>query len=161
MVEADGSFSLFSGETWNITSIGAYELVKACNGALEEEWFRVVVVLGSQNSVVAVYVYFEEAFITFTNKESTWINGKLLTLPQKLKNEVMVELVEDSLTIEKKGILRVSFSLSLGLKVSVSDGMTPKVCGACGSDDKIFDQPLSIQEFMAKWRALDFPNPLC
>ncbi|KAF5909173.1 IgGFc-binding protein-like isoform X2, partial [Clarias magur] len=54
------------------------------------------------------------------------INGQLLTLPQKLKNEVMVELVEGSLTIEKKGILRVSFSLSLGLKVIVSDGMAPK-----------------------------------
>ncbi|KAF5909184.1 IgGFc-binding protein-like, partial [Clarias magur] len=72
MVEAGGSFSLFSGETWNITSIGAYELVKACDGALEEEWFRVVVAFGSQNSVVAVYVYFEEVFITVTNKQSTW-----------------------------------------------------------------------------------------
>lgn len=76
MVEADGSFSIFSGEKWSITSVGAFELVKACNGALEAEWFRVVVELGpfgDQNGVVAVYVYFEDVFITFTNKQTTWV----------------------------------------------------------------------------------------
>lgn len=87
------------------------------------------------------------------------INGKRVTLPQQLTNEVGVELSEDTLTIEKKASLRVSFSLSLGIAVSVSDEMAQKVCGACGSDTKVFDvQQQGFQEYMALWRALDFPS---
>lgn len=90
------------------------------------------------------------------------INGKLVTLPQQLKNDVMIQLTEDTLTIEKKASLRVSFSLSLGLSVSVSDQMAQKVCGACGSDNKVFDvQRQSFQEYFALWKALDFPSALC
>ncbi|XP_053494814.1 IgGFc-binding protein [Ictalurus furcatus] len=165
LLEASGSFSLFSGESWTITSVGAYELVKVCKGSLEAEWFRVVVELGpygSQNSVAAVYVYFEEIFIAVNNKQSTWINGKLVTLPQQLKNEVIIQLTEDTLTIEKKASFQVSFSLSLGLVVSVSDEMAQTVCGACGSDNKVFDvQGQGFQEFLALWRAPDFPSALC
>ncbi|XP_053087229.1 IgGFc-binding protein-like [Pangasianodon hypophthalmus] len=162
LLESGGSFSLFSGETWTIASVGAYELVKVCNGTLEAEWFRVVVELGPFGSVVAVYVYFEEVFITLTSKQATWINGKPVTLPQQLNNEVIVQLTEDILTIEKKASLRVSFSLSLGLVVSVSDEMAQKVCGACGSDTKVFNvQRQGVQEYFALWRALDFPSALC
>lgn len=76
MVEAGGSFSLFSGENWTITSVGAYELVKVCDGALEAEWFRVVVEFGSDGSVMAAYVYIEEVFITVTSKQDTWVNDQ-------------------------------------------------------------------------------------
>lgn len=75
LLEAD-SFNLFSGETLGIMSVGAFELVRVCDTGLEAEWFRVVVELGSygnQNSVVAVYVYFEEVFITVTRKQDTWV----------------------------------------------------------------------------------------
>lgn len=90
------------------------------------------------------------------------INGKSVTLPQQLKSDVMVQLIEDALIIEKKGSLRVSFSLSLGLGVSVSEGIAQKVCGACGSDAKLFDvQHQSVEEYMALWRASDFPSALC
>ncbi|KAK3525341.1 hypothetical protein QTP86_030053, partial [Hemibagrus guttatus] len=69
------SFSLFSGEILGIMSVGAYELVKVCDNGLEAEWFRVVVEVGSfgnLKSVVAVYVYFEEVFITVTSSQDTW-----------------------------------------------------------------------------------------
>lgn len=73
-----------------------------------------------------------------------------------------IELLEETLIIEKKGSLKVSFSLSLGLIVSVSDEMAPKVCGACGSDTKVFDvQRQGIQEYLALWRAPDFPSIVC
>lgn len=76
LLEAGGSFSLFSGETWTITSVGAFELVKVCNGSLEAEWFRVVVEFspfGRKNSLVSVHIFFEEVFITVTNKQATWV----------------------------------------------------------------------------------------
>ncbi|KAK2864570.1 hypothetical protein Q7C36_003724 [Tachysurus vachellii] len=164
LLEAD-SFNLFSGETLGVMSLGAFELVRVCDTGLEAEWFRVVVELGSygnQNSVVAVYVYFEEVFITVTRKQDTWINGKAVTLPQQLKNDVTIEMTEDALVIEKKNSLRVSLSLSLQLVLSVNDEMAQKVCGACGSDDKLFDvQRQDIQEYWAFWRAPDFPSALC
>lgn len=57
-------------------SVGAYELVKVCDNGLEAEWFRVVVevgTFGNLKSVVAVYVYFEEVFITVTSNQDTWV----------------------------------------------------------------------------------------
>ncbi|TSO05463.1 IgGFc-binding protein [Bagarius yarrelli] len=165
MLKAGGSFSLFSGETWSVSSVGAYELVRVCDSALEAEWFRLVVDFGSsenENSVLAVYVFFEEVFISVNSKQSTWINGKAVSLPQQLKNEVTVQLTGDTITVEKKNSLKVSFSFSLGLVVSIHDEMTQKVCGACGSDNKVFDvQRQDLQEYWALWRALDFPNAFC
>lgn len=74
----------------------------------------------------------------------------------------MVQLIEDTVIIEKTASLRVSFSLSLGLGVSVSDEIAQNVCGACGSDAKLFDvQRQSVEEYMALWRASDFPSALC
>lgn len=99
--------------------------------------------------MLCIYIFFQ-------------INGRLVTLPQQLKNEVSVQLTEDALTIEKKDSLRVSFSLLFGLTVSVNDQMAQKVCGACGKDAKVFDvQNQGIQEFLALWRAPDFPSALC
>lgn len=75
---------------------------------------------------------------------------------------MIIQLTEDTLTIEKKASFQVSFSLSLGLVVSVSDEMAQTVCGACGSDNKVFDvQGQGFQEFLALWRAPDFPSALC
>lgn len=71
-------------------------------------------------------------------------------------------MTEGTLIIEKKNSLKVSLSLLLELVVIVNDEMAPKVCGACGSDDKVFDvQRQDAQEYWAFWRALDFPNALC
>lgn len=75
-LQAGGSFTLFSGDKWIISSAGFFELVKVCNNALVAEWFRVVVELksfGSYSSVMSVYIFFEETFISIKSTKTIWV----------------------------------------------------------------------------------------
>ncbi|KAK6323521.1 hypothetical protein J4Q44_G00058600 [Coregonus suidteri] len=95
------------------------------------KWFRVVVKLQAcgktgLKSVVAVYVYFNDLIVTVNSKHETWINGKKVTLPRLLSNEVSVKVSDKTLTIERMSGLQVSYSLSQEITVTVSANMADK-----------------------------------
>ncbi|KAM9419012.1 IgGFc-binding protein-like [Salvelinus alpinus] len=168
LLETNGAFTLFNGRSGAITAMGNYEIINVCDNALVEEWFRVVVTLQAcgktgLKSVVAVYVYFNDLIVTVNSKHETWINGKKVTLPRLMSNEVSVKVSDKTVMIERMSGLRVSYSLSQEIIVTVSAHMADKVCGACGRLNPSGDIPgpsfnRTMQEYMDGWNAPDFPT---
>lgn len=74
----NGTLTAFNGESGTVTVPGSYELIQSCDQSQTSDWFRVVVKLETcipgVNSVVAVYVFFNEVMITFNNKHDIWVS---------------------------------------------------------------------------------------
>lgn len=90
------------------------------------------------------------------------INGKKVTLPRLMSNEVSVKVNDKTVMIERMSGLQVSYSLSQEIIVTVSAHMADKVCGACGRLNPSGDIPgpslnRTMQEYMDGWNAPDFP----
>lgn len=87
------------------------------------------------------------------------INGKKVTLPRLLSNEVSVMVSDKIVMIERMSGLQVSCSLSQEVTVTVSTHMADKVCGACGRLDSSGDNSLhlTMQEYMYGIIAPAFP----
>ncbi|KAL2080137.1 hypothetical protein ACEWY4_023930 [Coilia grayii] len=166
LFEADGALTTFSGAGGNVDLSGAFEIIKVCDGALVEEWFRVVVKLhkcgnSGLKRIEAVYVFFEGLAITVNAKHETWANGRRVNLPSLFKNEISVKISEKTVVVEKVSALRVTYSVTQEITVSVSDHFTDKVCGACGKrsgDATMTIDSKTINKWMDTWRAPDFPS---
>lgn len=80
VLETGGSFTIFNGTTWTISSNGAFDLVKICDGANTVNWFRVVVELQACNTgalkPAAIYVFFGDVLITVNSKHEIWVSKK-------------------------------------------------------------------------------------
>lgn len=77
LLKTAGSFTLFNGTTWNIPSMGAYDLVKVCDDTIRGNWFRVVAELQERPEVLstaAVHVFFENVLVTVTSPTETWVS---------------------------------------------------------------------------------------
>ncbi|KAG5842831.1 hypothetical protein ANANG_G00181920 [Anguilla anguilla] len=168
MLQAGGVFTEFSGMGGILTSVGVYELVSVCPQGTEAEWFRVVVDVrtceqSSLPAIVAVYVFFEDLFVLVNKNHETWVNGKKVTLPKMLQNEISVKVSDKVVVVERRSGLHLTYNVKQEVSVSVGAHLTDKLCGACGEFTgdtnlfSIFGKP-SIQSYMDKWRALDFPS---
>lgn len=74
-----GSFTLFNGTTWNIPSMGAFDLVKVCGDTVIGVWFRVVAVLQERTGVLstaAVHIFFENVLVTVNSQNEIWVSKK-------------------------------------------------------------------------------------
>ncbi|KAL2080138.1 hypothetical protein ACEWY4_023931 [Coilia grayii] len=166
LFEADGALTTFSGAGGKVDLSGAFEIIKVCDGALVEEWFRVVVKLhkcgnSGLKRIEAVYVFFEGLAITVNAKHETWANGRRVNLPSLFKNEISVKISEKTVVVEKVSALRVTYSVTQDITVSVSNHFTDKVCGACGKrsgDATMTIDSKTINKWMDTWRAPDFPS---
>ncbi|KAI5630196.1 IgGFc-binding protein-like [Silurus asotus] len=155
-----GSITLFNGTTWNIPSIGAFDLVKVCDDSVMGIWFRVVAVLQERNGVLsttAVNIFFENILVTVTSQNEIWVNGRKMTLPIMESNGVTVKVIDQTVIIEKTNAIRLSYSLSQGVIITVNNGIAEKVCGACGKFTG-FISGESIMLYMDQYRAPDFPT---
>ncbi|TSO05462.1 IgGFc-binding protein [Bagarius yarrelli] len=160
MLEKAGSFTLFNGTTWNIPSMGAYDLVKVCDDTDIGIWFRVVAVVQERTgflSTTAIHIFFENVIITFTSQKEIWLNGKKMTVSSIEFNEVMVKVSDETLIIEKTSAIRLSYSLSQGVIITVNKELADKVCGACGKVTG-FISGESVMIYMDQFRAPDFPT---
>ncbi|KAK3508212.1 hypothetical protein QTP70_017690, partial [Hemibagrus guttatus] len=159
-LETAGSFTLFNGTTWSIPSMGAYDLVNVCDDIVIGIWFRVVAVLQERNGVLttaAVHIFFENVLVTITSQNDIWFNGKKMTVPSMEMNEVIVKVVDQTVTIEKTSAMRLSYSQSQEVIITVSKGMADKVCGACGKlSGSISGEGIML--YMDQYRAPDFPT---
>lgn len=82
-------------------------------------------------------------------------------LPSLFKNEISVKISEKTVVVEKVSALRVTYSVTQEVSVTVSDHFADEVCGACGKlngDPTITVSSKTIKKWMDKWRAPDFPN---
>ncbi|XP_037396853.1 IgGFc-binding protein-like [Pygocentrus nattereri] len=161
VLETGGSFTLFNGTTWIIPSMGAFDLVKVCDSAAVTVWFRVVVKLQACNSgaltPAAVYVFFEDVLVTVNSKLDIWFNGKKLTLPGIKRNQIFVKVIDQTVIIEKESALKLSYSLTDGITITVSETIAADLCGACGEFTGSVSGA-SIITYMDENRAPDFPS---
>ncbi|MBN3317980.1 FCGBP protein, partial [Atractosteus spatula] len=160
------SFDAMEGK---IASGGAFEIAALCDRG-SVEWFRVVVdvrlcVKGSLAAAVTVYAFFDDTVIAVNNEHQTWVNGKQVALPQKLKNELSIHISDKLVIIEKKSAVRVSYSVTEEVTVAVSAHLAGRTCGACGNfngdgkDDMVTAGgkiSVSVSEIIDSWRAKDF-----
>ncbi|KAM3858157.1 IgGFc-binding protein-like [Diretmus argenteus] len=173
---ANGTLTTFSGEAGTITDPGTYEMIQVCDQTLTSEWFRVVVKLEmctpGVNTIMAVYVFFDNLIITMDNKRDIWINGKAMSGSVFSRENVAVTVSNNTVTINSVSSLQLSFSLQ-SLTMSVSDNVAEQVCGACGRLSSTADtrRPTLRERLrvslkgqtlaslnMGKWKAPDFPQ---
>ncbi|XP_066575341.1 IgGFc-binding protein [Amia ocellicauda] len=168
VVKPGAHLKSFDGMEGKIASGGAFEIASLCdNGSVE--WFRVVVDvrLCNQNSIagtVTVYVFFDNTVIAVNNEHETWVNGKQVALPSKLKNEISVVISDKLVIIEKRSAVRVSYSVTQEVTVAVSAHLKSQVCGACGNyngnanDDMTTASgkiSVNVSEIIDSWKARD------
>uniref|UniRef100_A0A8B9KF75 VWFD domain-containing protein n=1 Tax=Astyanax mexicanus TaxID=7994 RepID=A0A8B9KF75_ASTMX len=150
MLEDGGSFTLFNGTTWTVSSVGAFDLVKVCDGVDLSTWFRVVVELQVCSTgflkPVAVYVFIEDLLVTVNSKHEIWVSKYIF----------LNFVIDQTVIIEKESALKLSYSLTDEISITVDEVIADKVCGACGklTESINFD---AIQFYMDQFRAPDFP----
>ncbi|XP_048849978.1 IgGFc-binding protein-like [Brienomyrus brachyistius] len=163
LLEAGGSFTLFNGISGDVTIKGSYNILEFCDQTVLTDWFRVVADVqmcgqAGDASVVAVHTFFEDMLITINNQRDVWVNGRRLSLPAILKNDVSVTVSDQTVIMKSRSGLIVSYSLSLDLAITVSDELSEKVCGACGKVNGTMGNSGGIQTYLDSWRAPEFPT---
>ena len=81
---------MFGGKGGTIDVMGAFEIVKVCDGAMVKEWFRVVVKLqecghSGLRRVEAVYAFFDGVVIIVNSKHETWVTTICLLIYEIIK----------------------------------------------------------------------------
>ncbi|GLD63936.1 IgGFc-binding protein-like protein, partial [Lates japonicus] len=177
-LDANGTLTAFNGDSGTVTVPGAYEIVESCDQSQTSDWFRVVVKLEmcspGVNTIVAVYVFFNDMMITVDNKHNIWTNGRAMTQTTFSKNNVKVVVSDNTVRINSPTNLQLSFSSTNKLAMSVSDEVTDMVCGACGKLKPIDTTLRALRERVlmslhgpstafaslniGQWTAPDFPQ---
>ncbi|XP_056154019.1 IgGFc-binding protein-like [Lampris incognitus] len=133
---AGGTLTLFSGEAGSVTEPGFYEILKVFDQAAASDWFRVVVKFDlcgtpAVNTVMAVYIFFDETVIAINNQHAVWVNGRKMTQPSFTRANVNVVVSGKTVTVDSISGLRLSFSQSSELTMTVGEQVAERVCGAC------------------------------
>ncbi|XP_037649596.1 IgGFc-binding protein-like [Sebastes umbrosus] len=177
-LNANGTLTEFNGEGGTVTTPGTYEIIQSCDVSPTSIWFRVVVKLEmctpGVNTIVAVYVFFNEVMITVDHKHDIWINGRAMTQTTFSQNNVKVAVSDNAVRINSPSSLQVSFSSTNELAISVSDKVADVVCGACGTIRPTYTTLQDLRETLlvdlhgpstdfaslniGQWTAPDFPQ---
>lgn len=80
-----------------------------------------------------------------------------MTQPITENNGVMVMVTDQTVLIEKASVIRLSYSLSQELIITVNERITDKICGACGKLTGSSPGE-SLMLYMNQYRAPDFPT---
>ncbi|KAM9724184.1 IgGFc-binding protein isoform 1-T1 [Menidia menidia] len=132
-----GKLSTFDDISGAIGTLGAFEVASVCNEAAQQ-WFRAVVDVrkcrkGAPPAVATVYLFFKDATVIVNSQHETWVNGRKVKLPSKVTNELSVQISGRSVVIERTAAVRVTYSISQEVTVTVDSNMSGKLCGACGN----------------------------
>ncbi|KAI4817690.1 hypothetical protein KUCAC02_011073 [Chaenocephalus aceratus] len=157
-LDANGTLNQFNGEGGTITEPGSYEIIQNCDVSQTTDWFRVVVKLETCtpgfNTILAVYVFFNDMTISVNSKHDIWINGRELTQTPFTKSDVNVVVSDNTVIIDSTSTIHVSFSSTNELAISVSDVVADVLCGACGTIRPTIIELLALN--IGKWKAPDF-----
>ncbi|KAG7469170.1 hypothetical protein MATL_G00126120 [Megalops atlanticus] len=168
-VKPGAQLTSFDGMKGEAAGPGAYHIAALCDLS-SAQWFRVVADVracekGGQASVAAVYVFFKGAVVAVNKEQQAWVNGQKVSLPSKLENEVSISVSDSVVVVEKSSVVRVSYSLTLGVKVTIDTPLAGRVCGACGNynGDAKDDMTTaggtvsgSVSDVISSWQAGDF-----
>ncbi|KAF7665729.1 hypothetical protein LDENG_00132510 [Lucifuga dentata] len=168
-VSPDAHLTSFDGMSGASGSLGAFEAASVCDESVSQ-WFRVVVDVracrkGDSSSVATVHVFFNDTIITVNKEHVTWVNGRKVSLPNKLSNEVSVQIKDSAVVIERASAVRVTYSVSQEVTITVDSSLSNKMCGACGNynnnskdDMKTADGKITtdVKVVVGSWSAGDF-----
>lgn len=175
-LESNGTVTAFSGDVTAFTQPGAYVILQNCNETAD--WFRVVAKMemcSRVNTVLAVYVYFDDATVTINHKHNVWVsvwmqtftwkisshvavvrkqtsnmflqvNGKAMTQNTFSKNGITVSVSDNTVNITRTTSVQLVFDSINELTLSVSDAVANTVCGACGKLKPMDTTLLSLRE---------------
>ncbi|XP_026150201.1 uncharacterized protein LOC113122825 [Mastacembelus armatus] len=132
-----GLLTSFDGMSGAIEAQGAFDIASLCDESTKL-WFRVVVDVrvcseGASPTVASVYVFFKESFVTVNSQQETWVNGRKVSLPSKVMDELSVQISGNTVIIERASVVRVTYSVSQEVTVIVDSSLSGKMCGACGN----------------------------
>ncbi|XP_037402677.1 IgGFc-binding protein [Pygocentrus nattereri] len=159
----------FDGAQGMVDQPGAFQMAFLCDDR-SPEWFRVVadVRLYAKTAVASVanvYVFLQGTFITVNSQKHSWVNGKKVSYPSAPAKEVLIEYTGESVVIERASSVRVEYSNTQQLTLTISDGLAGKMCGACGNfnrnltDDMVTASGRNssmLPGVVASWQADDF-----
>uniref|UniRef100_A0A3Q2CH05 Fc gamma binding protein n=2 Tax=Cyprinodon variegatus TaxID=28743 RepID=A0A3Q2CH05_CYPVA len=164
-----GELSSFDGMSGTIGTQGAFELASNCDES-SKQWFRVVVDMRicrerGPLAVATLYVFFQDTTVAVNDQHETWVNGKKVSLPSNVTNELSVQISDRSVVIERTSAVQVTFSISQKVTITVDGNLSGKICGACGdynnnskddmkTADGKFTSDFSV--FVSSWSAGDF-----
>ncbi|XP_035236114.1 IgGFc-binding protein-like [Anguilla anguilla] len=168
-VKPGGQFASFDGLAGTTSQLGAFEMAALCDQN-SAQWFRVVVDVQlcetrDRSAVAAVYVFFKDTVIAVNSQREAWANGRKVSLPSTPVNDLSVRVTDRAVLVERWSSMRVSFSFTQEVRVTVSVHLAGKVCGACGNyngnakDDMTTAAgkvTVSVSEVIGSWRAGDF-----
>ncbi|XP_033014606.1 uncharacterized protein LOC117051988 [Lacerta agilis] len=159
----------FDGASGKYFCGGVYDLASVCDESAPF-WFRVSVSIGKDNedglvAGRAVYVFFLDASITVKKNNRTWVNGRPVSLPYKVSEEVSVSKVHDGMQIDQASQVQVHLHPSGEVRVKVRKALAGKLCAPCGNfnDDSSDDLKMpsgkvgtNVAEVLHAWEARDF-----
>ncbi|XP_035492191.1 IgGFc-binding protein [Scophthalmus maximus] len=164
-----GHLTSFDGMSGAVGAQGAFEVASLCDETAEL-WFRVVVDVrvcakGASPAAAAVHVFFKETVITVNSQRVTWVNGRKVSLPRKVTDDLSVKISERTVIIERASAVRVTYSISQEVTVIIDSALSGKMCGACGNynhnskdDMKTADGKITtdVSVVIGSWSAGDF-----
>nr|XP_054596325.1 IgGFc-binding protein [Nothobranchius furzeri] len=170
-VSPPGKLSSFDGMSGEMRAQGAFEVASVCDET-SKHWFRVVVDVRicSKKSLLAVatvYVFFNDTTVTVNSQHDTWVNGRKVSLPSKVTNELSVQISDRSVVIERASAVQVTYSVSQEVTITIDTSLSGKMCGACGNyndnstdDMKTADGKAAtdVSGVMDSWSAGDFSS---
>ncbi|TRY92860.1 hypothetical protein DNTS_015611 [Danionella cerebrum] len=155
-----GHLLTFDGGKGSTVQPGAFQMAFLCDEK-SPDWFRVVLDVhpctrnGPEN-VIMVHIFFQDLVITVNHKQHSWVNGRNVSYPMTTKEGVSISSKNNTVIVEKMFTLRLTFSITEGVVLSISGELRGKVCGACGNfNGDIGDDVISFSA-VTSWKAEDF-----
>ncbi|KAK1155085.1 IgGFc-binding protein-like, partial [Acipenser oxyrinchus oxyrinchus] len=167
----DPHYLTFDGKLYNFMGTCIYEFVKLCSKDTGLTPFSVKVQNDNRGSkavsftkVVTVDIFGMTVTISKDYPYKILVNGKKVSLPAKLENEISVHISNKLIIIERKSNVRVTYSITQEVTVTVSAHLASQVCGACGNfngnegDDMTSSTgkiSINVHEVIDSWKAKD------
>ncbi|XP_075763599.1 IgGFc-binding protein-like isoform X2 [Pelodiscus sinensis] len=162
-------FTSFDGVTRKVLLDGAYELTSLCEGT-NLPWFRMVVIVFRGDDLATpegIYVFFDEGLIHINKKKEVWVRGHQKQFPVMLSKTLSVSESQGTIMIVQGSRIKILFSLSGEVTVTVSQSLANELCAPCGnfngddSDDLRLPSGQvvgNITEVFEAWKARDLPR---
>ncbi|XP_029023837.1 IgGFc-binding protein-like [Betta splendens] len=150
----------FDGYNYNFHGTCVYQLAGVCSKTTPLPTFQVDVqndVYGTGAKLVEVKVDGDSIVVTRTQRGTVLINGEFTNLPIKLKGNITVQQISDSVEIQTDFGLLVSYDRRSAVHVKVPSAYAEALCGLCGSSNHTPEEA-SGEELAKRWRVAEIPG---
>ncbi|XP_074927256.1 alpha-tectorin-like [Chelonoidis abingdonii] len=159
-------FTSFDGVEREVLLEGPYEVSSLCEG-VDLPWFRMVVTVFREGGVAVpdgISVFFDEALIHVNKKKEIWVRGHKKQLPVNISRTLSVSESQGTIMIVQGSRIKILFSLSGEVTVTVSESMANKLCAPCGNFNGDISDDLrlpsgqvvgNITDVFETWKARD------